>query len=161
MEIIKKKPKNSISQVKIRSLNVNGLGQQGKREKTLKKLSLKNDDFIILVDTRLRGENLKRTKKIWTGNIHSSTNDRPNSSGGILILAKKGLDIIPKESGTDRDNMGRMAWEIYEIRGYKLLIMGIYGPPGGNDTQNATFFEEEVFEVLDNETYDNVIMAGY
>ena len=56
--------------------------------------------------------------------------------------------------------MGRMAWEIYEIRGHRLLIMGIYGPPGGDDTQNATFFEEEVFEVLDNETYDNVIMAG-
>ena len=112
------------------------------------------------MDTRLKGENLKRTKSIWTGNIHSSTNDRPNSSGGILILAKKGLDIIPKESGTDKDNMGRMAWEIYEIRGHKLLIMGMYGPPGGDDTQNAAFFEEEVFEVLDNETYDNVIMAG-
>ena len=39
--------------------------------------------------------------------------------------------------------------------------MGIYGPPGGGeDTQNATFFEEEVFEVLVNETYDNVIIAG-
>ncbi len=55
----------------------------------LKKLSNKNDDFIILVDTRLRGDSLKKTKNIWTGNIHSSTNDRPNSSGGILILAKK------------------------------------------------------------------------
>ena len=59
-QIIKKKNKNSISQIKIRSLNVNGLGQQGKREKTLKKLGLKNDDFIILVDTRLKGENLKK-----------------------------------------------------------------------------------------------------
>jgi hypothetical protein len=39
--------------------------------------------------------------------------------------------------------------------------MGIYGPPGGGeDKQNATFFEEEVFEVLNNETYDNVIIAG-
>ena len=103
---------------------------------------------------------MKKTKNIWTGNIHHSTNDRPNGSGGILILAKKGLDIIPKESGTDRDSMGRMAWEIYEIRGHKLLIMGIYGPPGGEDAQNASFFEEEVFEVLDNETYDNVIIAG-
>ena len=56
--------------------------------------------------------------------------------------------------------MGRMAWEIYEIRGHKLLIMGIYGPPSGDDTQNATFFEEEVFEVLDNKTHDNVIIAG-
>ena len=43
----------------------------------------------------------------------------------------------------------------------RILIMGIYGPPGGGeDIQNATFFEEEVFEVLDNETYDNVIIAG-
>ena len=109
------------------------------------------------MDTRLKGESLKRAKKLWTGNIHSSTNDRPNSSGGILILAKKGLDIIPKESGTDKNNMGRMAWEIYEIREHKLLIMGIYGPPGGDD---ASFFKEEVFEVLDNETYDNVIIAG-
>ena len=63
MEIKKKKTNNSISQVKIGSLNVNGLGQQGKREKTLKKLSLKNDDFIILVDTRLRGESLKKYKE--------------------------------------------------------------------------------------------------
>ena len=54
-----------------------------------------------------------------------------------------------------------MAWEIYEIRGHKMLVMGIYGPPdGGEDAKNATFFEEEVFEVLDNETYDNVVIAG-
>ena len=54
-----------------------------------------------------------------------------------------------------------MAWEIYKIRGRIILIKGIYGPPsGGEDTQNAKFFEEEVFEVLDSETYDNVIMVG-
>ena len=39
--------------------------------------------------------------------------------------------------------------------------MGVYGPAnGGADTKNAEFYEEEVFEVLDTETYDNVIMAG-
>ena len=56
---------------------------------------------------------LNRLKNTWTGNVNSSTNDRPNSSGGILILAKRGLDIIPKESGKDSANIGRMAWEIY------------------------------------------------
>ena len=80
------KRQKSISQIKCRALNVNGLGQQRKRDQMLRKLSLKNNDFIILVDTRLKGENLKkRLKNAWTGNIHSSTNDRPNSSGGILI----------------------------------------------------------------------------
>ena len=55
-------------------------------------------------------------------------NEQPNSSGGKLILAKRGLDMTPKESGIDKANKGRMAWEIYEIRGHRILIMGIYGP---------------------------------
>ena len=115
----KKSPKKkSISQIKFRSLNVNGLGQQRKRDQTVRKLSLKNDNFIILVDTRLKGESLKKVKNTWTGNVHSSTNKRPNSSGGILILTKRGLDIAPKESGKDNANLGRMAWEIYAIREY-------------------------------------------
>ena len=40
-------------------------------------------------------------------------------------------------------------------------MIGVYGPPnGGEDVQNAKFSEEEVFEVLDNKTYDNIIIAG-
>ena len=69
--------------------------------------------------------------------------------------------MIPKKSGIDKTKKGRMAWEIYELRGHRILIMGIYGPAnGGADTKNAEFYEEEVFEVLDTETYDNVIMVG-
>ena len=32
--------------------------------------------------------------------------------------------MIPKESGKDKADKGRMAWEIYEIRGHRILIMG-------------------------------------
>ena len=140
---------------------MNGLGDDKKRNKALQKLAQKKDDFIILVDTRLKKENLNQVHNTWTGNIHSSINDQPHSSGGILILARRGLDIIPKKSGSDRAKKGRMAWEIYELRGHRILIMGIYGPAnGGTDTKNAEFYEEEVFEVLDSETYDNIVMAG-
>ena len=63
--------------------------------------------------------------------------------------------------GVTGQKKGRMAWEIYELRNHRILIMGIYGPAnGGTDTKNAEFYEEEVFEVLDSETYDNVVMAG-
>ena len=62
-------------------------------------------------------------KNTWTGNIHSSNNEMLNSSGGILILTRRGLDVTPKESGTDRANLGRMAWEIYEMRGHIILII--------------------------------------
>ena len=69
--------------------------------------------------------------------------------------------MIPKESGKDKGNKGRMAWGIYEIKGNKILIMGIYGPAnGGEDQQNANFYAEEVFEVLDTETYDKTIVVG-
>ena len=69
--------------------------------------------------------------------------------------------MIPKESGKDKGNKGRMAWGMYEIRGKRILIMGIYGPAnGGEDRKNAQFYEEEVFEVLDTETYDKIIMVG-
>ena len=124
-------------------------------------MSQKKDDFIILVDTRLKSESLKRAKSTWTGNVHSSNNERSNSSGGILISTRRGLAVTPKESGRDRANLGRMAWEIYEMRGHRTLMIGVYGPPnGGEDVQNAKFSEEEVFEVLDNKTYDNIIIAG-
>ena len=36
--------------------------------------------------------------------------------------------MMPKESGKDRGNQGRMAWGIYEIRGNRILVIGIYGP---------------------------------
>ena len=102
------------------------------------------------MDTRLGKETLKDVHNQWTGNIHSSINEQANSSGGILILAKRGLDMIPKEPGKDKGNKGRMAWEIYEIRGNRILVMGIYGPAnGGEDQQNAKFYTEEVFEPLD------------
>ena len=41
--------------------------------------------------------------------------------------------MMPKESGKDRGNQGRMAWGIYEIRGNRILVIGIYGP--ANDGQ--------------------------
>ena len=68
--------------------------------------------------------------------------------------------MIPRESGKDKENKGRMARGIYEIRRNRILTMGIYGPAnGGEDQKNAQFYEEEVFEVLDTETYDKIIMA--
>ena len=103
-----------------------------------------------MVDTRLKSESLKRAKNTCTGDVNSSNNEKSNGSGGILILTRRGQDVIPKESGKDKANLGKMAWEIYEMSGHRILRVGIYGPPnGGEDVQNAKFFEEEVFEVLD------------
>ena len=83
--------------------------------------------------TRLRKETLKHVHNIWTGNVYGSINEQPNSSGGVLILAKRGRDMTPKESGKDKANKGKMAWDIYEMRSHRILIMGIYGPANGGE----------------------------
>ena len=41
-----------------------------------------------------------------------------------------------------------------------MLIIGVYGPPGQDETANKQFFEDEVFSILDNTTYDKVIIVG-
>ena len=58
-----------------------------------------------MVDIRLKSESLKKAKNTGTRNVHSSNNEKSNSSGGILILTRRGLDVIPKESGRDKANL--------------------------------------------------------
>ena len=51
--------------------------------------------------------------------------------------------------------------KIYHASTHRILVMGIYGPAnGGEDNKNAKFYKEEVFEILDTETYDKTIMVG-
>ena len=61
----------------------------------LKKISHKKDDFIILVDTRLKKETLREINNTWKGYNYGAVNETPHGSGGILILARKGMDMIP------------------------------------------------------------------
>ena len=53
-----------------------------------------------------------------------------------------------------------MAWGVYEARGNKMLVIGIYGPPGQEEAANIKFFTEEVFSIMDKTTYDKVIIVG-
>ena len=70
------------------------------------------------------------------------------------------MDTIPIENGQDTKNQGRVAWGTYDNRGNKTLIVGIYGPPRGDDNAYLKFFEEEVLSILNKTTCDKVIKVG-
>ena len=61
---------------------------------------------------------------------------------GVSIMIRRGLDIeIDEEEGIGhgRDENGRVVWILGKIRSKIILIIGVYGPPQGDD---ETFFNE-------------------
>ena len=70
----------------------------------------KRQDFIILVDTRLKTNTMKEINNEWKGFNFGTINATPDSSGGILILARKDMDMIPITTGEDTEKKGRVAW---------------------------------------------------
>ena len=66
------------------------------------------------------------------------------------------MDMEPIKTGQDKEKKGRVAWEVYDSRGNKMLIIGIYGPPGPEEAADIKFFEEEVFSIIDKTTYGKV-----
>ena len=97
----------------------------------------------------------------WKGFNFGAINTTPDRSGGILILARKDMDMTPIKTGEDTKKEGRLAWGIFDTRDQKLLIIGLYGPPGiVNEDANIEIFEQEIFQLLDNLTYDKIIVVG-
>ena len=144
----------------IRAINVNWLGDTKKRKSVLAKLGNKKTRLSYPNRHKTKKETLREMNHTWEGYNFGTINDTPHRIGGILILARKYMDMTPIETGQDTAKKGRVAWGIYETRGTKMLILGVYGPPGGDYPPNMQFFEDEVFSVMDKTTYDKVILVG-
>ena len=68
--------------------------------------------------------------------------------------------MVPIETGEDTTNKRRVVQGVYETRDNNILIIGVYGSPGGDEEANIQFYEEEVFSSLDIITYDKVKIVG-
>ena len=53
------------------------------------------------------------------------------------------------ETGEDTESKGRVAWGVFDTRDNKILIIGVYGPPGGDEKANTQIFDKGVFTLLD------------
>ena len=84
----------------------------------------------------------------------SCTNEL-HAQAGVAILFRSGLAVDIKVEGKDRN--GRIVWTLVEIYAKRILIIGIYAPPSGD---NPNFFQNEVFPVLDTVEHDHVVLGG-
>ena len=66
---------------------------------------------------------MKEINSTWKGFNFGAINANPDSSGGILILARKDMDMTPIKTGEDTEQKGRLAWGIFDTRDQKLLII--------------------------------------
>ena len=119
-----------------------------------------NVDITILTETKFKDEDLDEHRREWNSAMYSSCTAEDRAQSGVSIMIRRGLDIeIDEEEGIGhgRDENGRVVWILGKIRSKIILIIGVYGPPQGDD---ETFFNNELFPILRNKTYDHVIMGG-
>ena len=56
-----------------------------------------------------------------------------------------------------KDNNGRVVWSLVEINTTMLLIIRVYAPAQGDD---SNFFKDDVFPILGKVDYDHVVIGG-
>ena len=56
-----------------------------------------------------------------------------------------------------KDNNGRVVWSLVEINTKMLLIIRVYAPAQGDD---SNFFKDDVFPILGKVDYDHVVIGG-
>ena len=69
------------------------------------------------------------------------------------------MDMIPIETGEDTEKKGRVAWGLYDTRDNKILINGVYGPPGhGDEEANNQFFENTKSTII---FFSNILLTTW
>ena len=91
----------------------------------------------------------------WNSGLLASCTNEIRAQAGVAILFRNGLAVDIKVEGKDRN--GRVVWALVELYAKKILIIGVYAPPQGD---NPKFFKEDVFPILDKVEYDHVILGG-
>ena len=126
-------------QIKIFSINVNGLRDKQQRLHTFQNLLRKGADICLLQETHSVSTDDMDWTREWreiSGGGNSYFNHSDNSgSRGVAILTLKHFAHTPK--GTFSDQKGRILTLVFETQNTKVQIMSIYGP----NRQKERFFQ--------------------
>ena len=151
---------NNPASLRVRCKNVGGMSSSQQKRQAVFNSLRSVVDITILTETKFKDEDLDEHRREWNSAMFSSCTAEDRAQSGVSILIRRGLDIeISEEEGIGhgRDDNGRIVWILGKIRSKTLLIIGVYGPPQGDDD---TFFNDQLFPILRNKTYDHVIMGG-
>ena len=143
---------NSISELKIESLNATSIGSQSKRDRVFNFLKKRDTDIFVVVDTRIDPKREQKVKEDWGGQAYFSSFS--SQSRGIAIFLKKNLPI--KITDSKKDNEGNLLQLLIEFNDKKILLSGLYGP----NLDSPDFYKEIVFSAIDVFLPDYSIFVG-
>lgn len=113
-----------MSDIKIISLNVKGVGHVVKRQKIISLLKKENAQIALLQETHLTDSEHIKLRRGWVGQVfYSSYNSH---SRGVAILIHKKLQFTLEE--IIKDDEGRFVIISGFLFGERILIGSIYGP---------------------------------
>ena len=141
-----------VSDVRIASLNVNGLNNPIKRKKVITKLKRENIHLIYLQETLLsQQEHSKLGSFGYKNAFYSTFKNGPKRGVAILISNCVNFEFI-KEI---RDKEGRYVIVKGKIDNNIVTLVNVYVPPGSDKT-----FLKSVFEIIVLENEGTLICAG-
>lgn len=106
------------------SWNVKGLRSPQKRMMVLRHLKKLRADIVLLQETHLGKDDLKRMRKLWVGKVIGL--ERHDRKAGVAILMRKNANI--KITHVEQDTMDRRvsAWVTTPVDAFRLA--NIYAP---------------------------------
>lgn len=141
--------------LKILSLNVNGLNVPTKRRAVFDHLRKSKADFCLIQETHSTPTTEKLWKAEWGGSAWFSHGSR--SSRGVAILVSRNLKC--KITNPLSDKEGRYMFGDFQVGEAIYTIASIYAPTQDKRAEQISFLEE-LDEQLRNTNATNIILGG-
>ena len=120
--------------VKILTLNVNGLNNAAKRRNLMIYCISKNWDFYLLQETHCCDEIVDKWSKEWQTLTRGNSlwNNGNHKERGVAILTKKDLKV----NEISKDKCGRILAANFFLKETTVRIINIYGPNEAQQKEN-------------------------
>ena len=137
----------SIMELKVYSINANGLGDEIKRQAVFDKLNRKGEGIYMLQETHCTSS-LENRFKIQFGSNEMYFSNGSSNSCGVLTVISKGYEV--KVLNIFKDNDGRFLIMDIERNGFTYRLGNIYAP-----TRNHELSQIEVLKAFTDIIYDS------
>lgn len=141
--------------LKIVSMNVNGLNLDAKRRSIFDHLRKEKADIALLQETHATSNSDKMWEKEWGGSAFFNNGSR--SSRGVAILLNRNLSH--KISKTNADSEGRILCLDIEIDGIIYTTASLYAPTQDKGKEQLAFVDR-LDEFLVDSHSTNLILGG-
>ena len=108
--------------INFHTVNVNGLGDDLKRQVVLNKLWKSNEDCLFLQETHSTRETEASWRRMWSGQVHFS-HGTSNARGAVILIRDKNATLHQMV-----EEAGRMIIMDITISGKRFTLGNVYAP---------------------------------